>query len=470
MKIQKKIKPKIIIYELNEVPRRILDLYIQKNPRSAFAEIAREGIILNTLTKDNGELHPWSTWPTVHRGVNNFIHNIRFINQDLTPSKQYMPIWEILAKNEIDVGIFGSLQSFPPLDGKNYKFYIPDTFAPSPEAYPKDLSDFQKFNLNLTNENKAISRSFSKENLKDLLYLIANGVLSKSSLVKLLKHVIKEKLNSKYKTRRSTMQNVLSFPIYLKYLHEYQPTFSTYFTNHVAGMMHRYWKDLFPSDLSLDKKDIDKFHSKTILKAMDLADNNLRHLIKFVKKTDYQFFVISSMGQASIDYGIYKPEFQIRDFQKFLSGLGLNKNNYKLYPAMQPDFSIECKNEDSMEQIRNAINNLKDSESKNIIVENYAPVGLRVTFAMGRSRSMDKTKKCFLNGKILKINRLGIEPIKRDKGTAYHTSEGIFCSYGRGIDEKSIKSDEIIDTCRICPTILNLYGIDIPDYMQKPFF
>ena len=65
----------------------------------------------------------------------------------------------------------------------------------------------------------------------------------------------------------------------------------------------------------------------------------------------------------------------------------------KLFP-----FSVECKNEDSMEQIRNAINNLKDSESKNIIVENYAPVGLRVTFAMGRSRSMDKTKKCFLNG------------------------------------------------------------------------
>ena len=81
-----------------------------------------------------------------------------------------------------------------------------------------------------------------------------------------------------------------------------------------------------------------------------------------------------------------------------------------------------------------------------------------------------RTKKCFLNGKILEINRLGIEPIKRDKGTAYHTSEGIFCSYGRGVDEKSIKSEEIIDTCRICPTILNLYGIDVPDYMQKPFF
>ena len=49
------------------------------------------------FTEDDGELHPWSTWPTVLRGVNNNIHNIRFINQDLRCSKFYKPIWEILA-------------------------------------------------------------------------------------------------------------------------------------------------------------------------------------------------------------------------------------------------------------------------------------------------------------------------------------------------------------------------------------
>ena len=36
---------------------------------------------------DEGELHPWSTWPTVHRGVNNNLHKIRFINQDLKKCK-----------------------------------------------------------------------------------------------------------------------------------------------------------------------------------------------------------------------------------------------------------------------------------------------------------------------------------------------------------------------------------------------
>ena len=60
---------KLIIYELNEIPRKLFDLYVNKFPNSSFAEIANKGIVLNTITKDIGELHPWSTWPTVHRGV-----------------------------------------------------------------------------------------------------------------------------------------------------------------------------------------------------------------------------------------------------------------------------------------------------------------------------------------------------------------------------------------------------------------
>ena len=74
---------------------------------------------------------------------NNNIHNIRFINQDLTLSKFINPFGKYLL-NGIDVGLFGSLQSYPPIKNKNYKFYLPDTFSPSPKAYPKPLSEFQK--------------------------------------------------------------------------------------------------------------------------------------------------------------------------------------------------------------------------------------------------------------------------------------------------------------------------------------
>ena len=106
--------PKLIIYELNEVPRKLLDFYIQSKPSSAFAEIVSNGFISDTYTNDTGELHPWSTWPTVHRGVNNKIHKIKYINQSLSKASYYKPIWEILSENNINIGVFGSLQSYPP--------------------------------------------------------------------------------------------------------------------------------------------------------------------------------------------------------------------------------------------------------------------------------------------------------------------------------------------------------------------
>ena len=128
---------------MNEVPRRLIETYIKDYPKSTLAKLIKEGIILNTITHDKGELHPWSTWPTVHRGVDNSKHNLRFINQDKMLSNKYKPIWELLSKNNIDVGVFGSLQSYPPIKNKNYKFYLPDTFAPSPDAYPQELEAFK---------------------------------------------------------------------------------------------------------------------------------------------------------------------------------------------------------------------------------------------------------------------------------------------------------------------------------------
>ena len=41
------------------------------------------------------------------------------------------------------------------------------------------------------------------------------------------------------------MQSEFSFDIYLKFLKKYQPKYTSYFINH-GGMMHRYWRDLFP--------------------------------------------------------------------------------------------------------------------------------------------------------------------------------------------------------------------------------
>ena len=139
---------KLIIYELNEIPERLLMDYISKKPSSSLAYIFKHGLFKQTHTFDIGELHPWSTWPTFYRGVDNSQHGLKFINQDKSFADQNYPaVWEILSKKNISIGIFGSLQSYPPPQiNENIKFYLPDTFSIDEKSFPKNLEIFQKFN------------------------------------------------------------------------------------------------------------------------------------------------------------------------------------------------------------------------------------------------------------------------------------------------------------------------------------
>jgi len=141
------IENSIIFYELNEMPEKILNYFIKKYPKSNFSKIKKKSAYFKTIVNDDRHLHPWSVWPSVHRGVSIDKHNINFINQDKSKAKKYPPLWEIISNSNKNFGIHGSLQSYPPLVNKNTKFFLPDTFAPQPDAYPKELYYLQKLNL-----------------------------------------------------------------------------------------------------------------------------------------------------------------------------------------------------------------------------------------------------------------------------------------------------------------------------------
>ena len=67
----------ILLFELNEVPFQVMDYYCSKFPSSTLAKTLQRSTQLETFTHDQGHLHPWSTWPTIHRGVTNEVHHIK---------------------------------------------------------------------------------------------------------------------------------------------------------------------------------------------------------------------------------------------------------------------------------------------------------------------------------------------------------------------------------------------------------
>ena len=85
-----------ILFELNEVPLRVVRHFAERHPGSAFARILQEGRHWTTVTPDQGHLSPWITWPTLHRGVSSADHKIAALGQDVASAdRKFPPVWAI---------------------------------------------------------------------------------------------------------------------------------------------------------------------------------------------------------------------------------------------------------------------------------------------------------------------------------------------------------------------------------------
>ncbi|MFM0226478.1 hypothetical protein [Paraburkholderia dipogonis] len=425
----------LIVYELNEVPWRIVDWYVKQRPNSNLAKILPASLSYTTITHDQGELHPWSTWPTVHRGVYNGQHNIRFINQDLAHASEFPPIWEVLSKRGYRVGVFGSLQSYPvPQTGK-YSFYVPDTFARTPETYPAEYSVFQKINLRQTESDAAIARDVKMDGrlVTDAMKLPFIGVRP-VTFVKLATHLRNERKNEEYRARRPLMQAPLAFDVFLNAYKKTKPEFSTFFTNHVAGAMHRYWRYVFPEDFRQQNLSAsDKFKSETVLAAMDIADEQIGRLAKITKQDGGSLLILSSMGQEAIQRPPYHGELRLNDAKKLAAAIGFH-HPFKANLAMQPDFNFEFESSDHAREFIERTDRLRDHEGKSMWFR-ACQEGPSVNLGLGEPKSVLDSELIILlhegqpNTEI-RLSELGISKIFRDPGTGYHQPKGIMIWHG----------------------------------------
>ena len=446
---------KLIIYELNELPRKLLNHYIKIKPYSNLSKFKKYGCDLNTFTTDNGELHPWSTWPTFYRGVDNSIHKINFLNQARGFDKKYPPIWEILLKKNISIGIFGSLQSYPPIENKNVKFYLPDTFAPNYNAIPKHLETFQRFNLKIVSNNSGEVRSLRFIEIKYFLKFIMKNIIGFKSLIIIINQLFREKINKKFSRRRSLIQPLLTFDLYYQNLNRHKPDFSTFFTNHLAGMMHYYWLDIFPNDFKKPYRSPDQFNRKSVIKALDIADKQIGLLMKFAEENSYELWVASSMGQQAIERE-KKQKLFLRDFKKLLSRMNLQPNNYRQLPSMYPDINIEGDKKENLEILIKRFLEIKFPNNKSIFEIRYKKNSKQVNFIF---RTNDiKEDFLYFKDKKIKTKSLGLEFGFDDQGTGYHSPNGILLTFGRK-SKNIFGKKKNIDTKNIFYLISKLFGI-----------
>ncbi|MCS7003975.1 MAG: hypothetical protein NZM38_01465 [Cytophagales bacterium] len=457
----------IIFFELNEVPFSIIDYYVKKYPSSTLARLLPIMAQYETISEDEGHLSPWITWPTVHRGVTNAKHRIKDFGEDLSkPDAEFPPIWKILKKNGISTGVFMSMHSYPiPDDYQEYSFYVPDPFAGDSRSHPENIIPFQKFNLAMSRKSgRNVDTSIDLKAASELAFALPSLGIKLGTLSQVAAQLVRERTKPWMKTRRRTYQSVLAFDIYLKLLKEKKPQFSTFFSNHCASSMHRYWAAAFPEQY--EKYNLDKSWQTTYAGEIDFvmhkADDFLSALVNFVNQNpEYILVVASSMGQKATEAEEVKSETLCKDLSKWTSFLGLSPHEWEPRAAMHPQYNFQVKVREKVQLVKENLNQLYIAGK---------PLQYREKdgfFSLDLGHRNLPNNIAIYKGKEVKLEDFGVtnEAIDDATGsTAYHVPEGSLLIYDSQ-NKQPKKRIHGITTCAIAPSILENFHLPIPQYM-----
>ena len=462
---------KFIFYEINELPMLVIERYAAKFPSSSLAYLYQNSKKYQTLNSDSGSLSPWVTWPSLHRGVNNDKHGISNLGQNLEDiNKQYPNFFNTLANAGVTVGIFGTLHTYPlPLNVSSYSFYLPDVFAETPDAFPEKLKLFQGINIRFTAKNaRNVRRAIPFNEIKLFATNFFGLGISFKTVLEILRQLFGELIDPTLVVKRRIIQAKLAFDIYFNLLNEDKPQFSTFFTNHVASAMHRYWPATFPNDylsFRMPEKWVDNY-ADVIWDAMSELDSHLQRLLQFIEKNeDYTLVMLSSMGQAPVQEVVQiNNELLIGNIPKFMQTLGVLDGSFTQLSAMVPRYIFRFDDEHLLNIFCINIGKIRIRGSS-IYCKLIDPLTAQVSLG---HENFDASELIDVDGVMKSITDIGLETvaIQDQSGSyAYHIPEGslmVFNGKGLGV------GDAMIPVSKIAPSILNAFGIKNPSYMDEP--
>jgi hypothetical protein len=469
------VRRKIILYELNEVPWEIVDLYTSLHPASNISRLLASSETYTTVDSDSAGLSPWRTWPTFHKSLLAADHNSYDLGQD-PDTFRGTNIWEAVDAAGQSVGLFGALQTWPVRPYKNCVFYVPDTFARDARTLPAELRAFQQFNLRMTAEN-----SFSADAPLAMSDIVRSGLqlvrmgLTTRSVIRIIGHLRQELRDGRYKAARPMMQVLPSFDLYWRLHRRHRPSLSIFFTNHVAAMMHRYWGDGVPGYTDTYEYTVDPVYRQFVGMAMDLADYQIGTLLRYVHADGNSLLVVaSSMGQKAIPYNASSEAdlLVLEDARKLAAALGFPSVTMRL--AMHPRCSIEFDSNDAASLGLHALASVVDHADRPLL-EDLEVRGHTVTFSTrydpvlpSDSRSIQLgSRDAQLPRRTLSYSDagFGVRPRLGGGNTAYHVPEGILIAHTS--DGRGASSRRQVDILDISPSLLaNVLEIPVPESMK----
>lgn len=440
-----KLRP-VLLLEVNEVHWRILDRALERTSPPQLRRFVDRAMTRTTHADDAGVLSPWITWPSLHRGTTE--HGIRALGQDVTTFRG-TPIWEEYRQRGLSIGVCGSLQSWPPIDPGPGGFYVPDTFARDARCVPSWVDPLQQLNLRLVRENGRVrTRRMPYVDALRAVPAAVRAHVSPRLAARAAGQLLTERWDPSRVARRPTFQTLLFWDVF-KGLFDARrpPAFSTFFTNHVAGVMHRHWDEVFPEDFP--ERPVRTAHARVVTFAFEVLDELLGDALALQQACpDLILVVASSMGQAAVHrHWHHGRELKVRDLGRLLASIGVPPSAYSELLAMVPQVAAQVSDETWQRAIERDLRACRSASGLRIFRVDARGATLSITVGTPPSADVDAGAFTLGDGTRVTWAEAGLEVCAVAAGTGNHVPEGSLAIVGRDIapdaSRRSMRATEV---------------------------
>ncbi|OLT02906.1 hypothetical protein BJF90_28580 [Pseudonocardia sp. CNS-004] len=218
---------------------------------------------------------------------------------------------------------------------------------------PAELSAFQEFNLRMTrasgrNADEAISSGGGMAMAK----LALSGWIRPTTLSRVARQLITERLDRKRLSRRRNIQTELHADVFTSLLAKTGPQFATFYTNNVAAAMHRFWAASLPrTSISRERLTSQWLndYSNEVAEALYSVERLLR-LLETGRCGDVTVVIASAIGQEEIVAENHHSFLSIISPERFANRvMDVGLDQFELCPTMVPDFTFRFRRSDTAE-------------------------------------------------------------------------------------------------------------------------
>ncbi len=451
----------LVLLEFNELTPALMDRFIAEGILPNFVRLRETSQVFTSDAEEQEPyLEPWIQWVTVHTGVPYSEHRIFRLSEG--HKLQHRNVWDLVSKQGHAVWICGSMNANR--ENSTSGYLLPDPWSadltPQPEALLPYFRFVQQNVQEHTNDRVPLIRS---DYLQFMRFMIAHG-LSANTAISIFRQLLSEKRTGTGRWRRAFILEKLQFDLFSAVFRRIKPAFSTFFLNSTAHMQHLYWRYLEPERFTLpldQKKELE--YDSSIREGYEAMDQLLGRMLALVGKEAIVMLSTALSQQPCLRYEEAggKRSYRPKDFARFLSFVGITRP-CRAEPVMAEQFWLRLENDCDATDVELKLAALKVGQERAFLAKRD---GYRVFVSCSINHALPDDATLRIDGSEQSTPFFDVfYALGEGSKSGMHHPDGIL--WIRHPARTHEVHQERVPLLSIAPTILDLLGVDKPEYMK----